>query len=304
MGNANPLYEILKYLPASLREVVTGYILKNADAAEKIEEIRLRRDAVMSLTVDGGNVIPEDVAGGFHVCTPDEIFSSVRLLCEDSLHSFEETLKEGYITVGGGYRVGVCGAVNGSGDKISGVYSINSMCIRIPHLFLGVSFELKSILTGERIKSALVFSPPGEGKTTLLRDFALSASRGTSPLRVAVIDTRGELYDAHEFRSSICDALIGYPRAKGIEIATRTMSPEIIVCDEIGGEEEAKAILSAQNSGVPLLASAHGEEIDTILRRPNIRMLCEKGVFDYLIKIKRNDSGGFFLYPVETVNVL
>ncbi len=302
MENRHPLFEIMKYLPASVRDVITGYILTNRADADRVEEIRLRRNAPLSLTVSRKNVLPGGAAP--HICTSEEMFAAVRLLCEDSLHSFEETLKDGYLTVSGGYRVGVCGVVSGNGERISGAFAVNSLCIRIPHLYRGISGGLRALLVREKLYSALVYSPPGVGKTTLLRDFAVSVSAGESPFRVAVIDTRGELYDADEYRYSLCDALIGYPRAKGIEIATRTMSPELIVCDEIGSDEETRAILSAQNAGVPLLASAHGESADSIMRRPNVRLLCEKRVFDYLIGVGREADGGFSLFPEETAALL
>ena len=304
MENAKTLYEILKYLPAAIRGAIMRFTVEDPDGAVKIEEIRIRKNGPLSLTVGGRNAVPFDDEGKAHICTPDELFASVRLLCEDSLHSFDETIKEGYMTVNNGYRVGVCGMASGSGGRITGIYSINSLCIRIPHRYRGTAAELSAILLRDRIYSALIYSPPGVGKTTILRDFAISASSGKAPLRIAVIDTRGEIYDQNEFCDSLCDAFVGYPRGKGIEIATITMSPELIICDEIGADEEAAAMLSAQNSGVPLLASAHGADAASIICRPNIRLLCEKKVFDYLIRIERNENGGFSLYPSETAAVL
>ncbi len=302
MEDSRRFYEILKYLPPSVRDDAAAYTIRNRETADSIEEIRLRKNAPMSLTVSGKNEVIRRPDGKLRICTAEEITSAMRLLCEDSLHSFEETLKDGYITVNGGYRVGVCGAAGGA-ETVTGIYSVNSLCIRIPRLYSGVSAGLRALLAGNVKNSALIFSPPGVGKTTLLRDFAASVSSGSDPLRVAVIDTRGEIYDAEAFSGSLCDALVGYPRAKGIEIATRTMSPEFIVCDEIGSDEETKAILSAENSGVPLLASAHGDSAYAILKRPNIRMLCEKGVFDYLIRITRSGDG-FLLDPAETAALL
>ena len=304
MENAKTLFDILKYLPDVIRGEVMRYTAENRGLAGKIEEIRIRKNAPLSLTVDGKNVILPCGAKKPHICTQDELFAAARLLCEDSRHSFDETITEGYMTVSNGYRVGVCGMASGNGGRITGIYSINSLCIRIPHQYRGSADGLIKTLLTDRIHSALIYSPPGVGKTTLLRDFSASVSSGVSPFRIAVIDTRGEIYDPAGFCNSLCDAFVGYPRGKGIEIATRTMSPELIVCDEIGSDEETSAMLSAQNSGVPLLASAHGADAGAILCRPNIKMLCEKGVFDYLIRIDRDGNGGFTLYTEETAALL
>ena len=100
------------------------------------------------------------------------------------------------------------------------------------------------------------------------------------------------------FSDRLVDVLHGYPRAKGIEIATRTLSPEVIFCDEIGSAEEARSILSAQNSGVPLIATAHAESRETLLRRPNIRLLYENGVFRYYIGLGRAPGSGRFVFDV------
>ena len=115
---------------------------------------------------------------------------------------------------------------------------------------------------------------------------------------MALIDTRGEIYIKSMFAESIVDVLHGYPRAKGIEIATRTLSPEVIFCDEIGSAEEAKAILSAANSGVPLIATAHAESFDTLLKRPNIRTLYDHHIFRYYIGLSRKDGSKQFSYDI------
>ena len=145
----------------------------------------------------------------------------------------------------------------------------------------------------------LVYSPPGEGKTTLLRGVAAALASGAEAWRVAVIDSRGELGFSLDDASLCIDVLAGYPRALGLEIAARTMNAQLIVCDEIGGVDEARAIISAQNCGVPLLASAHGESVRSIMRRDGIRELHLAGVFGAYVGIKRRGIGIDYIYDIS-----
>ena len=133
----------------------------------------------------------------------------------------------------------------------------------------------------------MIYAPPGEGKTTLLRSVAAEMSRGDSPWRVALIDSRGEIFAGMERAELSMDVLTGYPRAKGVEIALRTMNPQLIVCDEIGEEEEAEAILRAGGAGVPFLATAHGGVLPQMLARSSIRRLHEARIFEDYVGIRR-----------------
>ena len=101
------------------------------------------------------------------------------------------------------------------------------------------------------------------------------------------------------FGDSMADFFEGYPRGAGIEIATRTQNPEVIICDEIGGEDETRAVLASQNAGVPLIATAHGKNVRELYFRPNVRMLIDAGVFRYLIGITRR-GGDFILDVTDT----
>ena len=122
-------------------------------------------------------------------------------------------------------------------------------------------------------------------------------------MRVAVIDSRGEFRDDEAMSGTLIDLLDGYPKAEGIEQATRTLSPELIVCDEIGGADEASAILAAQNSGVPLIASAHAGNMNELLRRTPIKMLYENGVFMKYIGITRDESAqGGLKFNINDIN--
>jgi stage III sporulation protein AA len=291
------LLHVLKYLPEKVSRAVGAFARSMKGRALYISEIRLRANAPLSLSYANGNVFLFD--GQSVVCNEYEVAETLQKLCEDSVHTYEETLKEGFVSLENGYRIGVCGRVGISGEAIKSVYGISSLSIRIPHPIRNVARDMRELLTRDgRIESALFYAPPNVGKTTLIRDLASALSGGEAPCRVALVDTRGELYMRELFSDRLVDVLHGYPRAKGIEIATRTLSPEVIFCDEIGSSEEARAILSAQNSGVPLIATAHAESRDTLLRRPNIRLLYENGVFRYYIGLGRAPGSGRFVFDV------
>lgn len=281
------LLRILKYLPEKVSSAVLRFSENLHGREAYISEIRLRAKAPVSVSFGERNVCVFN--GQSIVCTEFEVAETLQKLCEDSVHTYSETLKEGFAVLENGYRIGVCGRAGMAGDSIKSIYGISSLSIRIPHPVRDVSQKIRKLLLHDGVmESALFYAPPNVGKTTLIRDIAASFSSGKQPRRVALIDTRGEIYMKSMFENCLVDVLRGYPRAKGIEIATRTLSPEVIFCDEIGSAEEAKAILSAQNSGVPLIATAHAESREALLRRPNIRMLYENEIFRYYIGLKRN----------------
>ena len=279
---------ILAYLPHHTASALSEYVRSNAEADKYITEIRLHADRPTSISEKGKNVVI--FCGKKDVCTKDEISQTLARLTEDSIHSCGETIKDGYINLEGGYRIGVCGTAATERGKIVGVHGFLSLCIRIPRAVTGVDGELiRTLRRGNTVSSALIYSPPGVGKTTLIRAAASTLSSGGAALRTAIIDTRREIFMEEMFENSIADVLSGYPRAAGIEIATRTLSPEVMICDEIGGEDEARAILSTQNAGVPLIATAHAENADALLMRPHIRSLIEANVFRYVIGISRKN---------------
>ncbi|MBQ8498100.1 MAG: AAA family ATPase [Clostridia bacterium] len=291
------LLRILKYLPEKVSSAVRSFAESLHGNEGYISEIRLRANAPISVSCMNRNVCV--FRGKQVVCDEFEVAETLQKLCEDSVHTYSETLKEGFVALENGYRIGVCGRAGTAGESIKSIYGISSLSIRIPHPIRGVSQNIQKFLTeGGRIQSALFYSPPNVGKTTLIRDIASAMSSGAFPKRVALIDTRGEIYMREMFRESLVDVLRGYPRAKGIEIATRTLSPEVIFCDEIGSAEEAKAILSAQNSGVPLIATAHADSREMLLRRPNIKMLCDNGIFRYYIGLSRAAGAKHFTFDV------
>ena len=266
------------YAPKRVAALVEGRVWCEP---EEIDEIRLRRGRPVSFTSRGRNIITD------LICTPAELSDTISRLCGGTLHAHSDTIACGYIAFGDGGRAGICGrAVEGGHAAIASVCDADALSIRVPRSVWGISSKLCDYIASRSyITSVLVYAPPGGGKTTLLRDAAAALSRAPHSRRVAVIDTRGELYREDMFRDTIADIFTGYPKAAGIEIATRTMSPQYIVCDEIGSQDEAEAIISAQHTGVPLLASAHASSYGELASRLPIKRLLDAGIFDHCVSV-------------------
>ncbi len=251
-----------------------------------IEEIRLRADRRATLTAGGRN-LPTSVK-----LTERQLGALLVRLCGGSLYAYSDTIREGYMTLPHGIRVGIAGRAVCEGTRVIGISEIDALCIRLPHRHTEVGGTVSHLLRHMKTaygcpRGVLVYAPPGVGKTTLLRGVAARMASPPDPWRTVVIDTRGELGFEVGGGDLCLDILHGYPRAKGVEIATRTLSAELMICDEIGDTDEAMALISAHHGGVPLVASAHAGTVDELLRRTGIRLLHEARLFGAYVGIRR-----------------
>ena len=293
--------DAVQSLPRALYDVLPARLLEEIIArtptGTAIEEVRLRRDRVASLTVRGQNLTLSTRVCGKEM---EEILLRV---CGGSLYAHEETLCRGYVAMGDGIRVGLCGEAGVVGGKVIGVSSITSLVFRLPHTappMLGE--EICGLLREMQFtRGVLLYAPPGVGKTTLLRTVAARMAGGDAPVRVAVVDTRGELSFGLRAPSLLLDILSGYPRGLGVSIATRTLSAELIVTDEIGDLEEARELLAAQSAGVALLASAHAATLDQLLSRPTVRLLHDAALFGAYVGLSRRPEAFDFAYNITRV---
>ncbi|MEE0970428.1 MAG: hypothetical protein U0M06_13740 [Clostridia bacterium] len=258
------------------------------------EEIRIRLKRREEFVFSGTSILGESILDEKEI---SEIFYR---LCGTSVYAHTETIREGFIKAEGGIRIGVCGSASLKGQGIEAVHDISSINIRLPCKYLP---DVRRITETFLICGGgmLLFSPPGEGKTTVLKSLINDIS-GVYGKRSAVVDTRSELATGLSDKELRADILDGYPRGLGIEIAVRSMNPQVIFCDEIGSGAEAKAILSARNCGVPIIASAHGRDVKELVRRDGIEELHRAGIFSNYVKIERNaDKYSFEIFPYHSI---
>lgn len=228
-----------------------------------------------------------------------DLNESFKVLCGYSVHSCQNEIRSGFLTIRGGHRAGICGTAVTERGKLSGVRDISSISLRVARQVIGAADELirAAYPTGTEgfptICGTLIVGIPASGKTTLLRDLIRQMASGNLGriYKVAVVDERGEL--GASFRGEpqndlgyCCDLLDGYPKGEGMNLALRTLSPHVIVCDEIGAQEDADAVLDSLNAGVSVIATAHASNLEELLRRRQIARLLTEGAFQKIVFLK------------------
>lgn len=243
---------------------------------ERLSEIRLRCNRPSRYrTIDG-----QELSGT--TITAPKLLKIAHILMENSVYACEEELKEGFFTAEEGCRVGVCGKMSLREGRVHMLSAIGSVCIRIPRAVKGCADVLKPYLD----ENLLVLSPPGLGKTTLLRDLARLAS--DSGRNVAIADERRELCACREGIPQLdvgerTDVIDGCPKAQAIPMLIRACAPDMIVADEIGKTEDAEVLLDAARCGVCIAASAHARSVDEAFARKYLADILKSGVFSRAI---------------------
>lgn len=216
----------------------------------------------------------------------EEIRECFRSICNYSIHSHTQEIKKGFVTIHGGHRAGISGtAVYDENNNLINLREISSINLRIAKQIYGVSNNLINRLNGN-VGKLLIIGPPASGKTTLLKDII----RNLNDKVISIIDTRGEIAacvnGVPQNDVGNADVFDSWNRQDGITSAIKAMSPEIIVCDEIGSDFDLQAINTCVGAGVELIATAHGGTLEEILKRDIIKKILMTGAFDNIVILK------------------
>lgn len=288
----NNLDDILQYFPCDLYGYIIKMLESNSNIANNLQEIRIRVGKPIILKFKDHDIVLK------YVITPNEILEIMERLCENSIYAYKNQICQGFLTIKGGHRIGITGTVVIENEKIINIKYISSLNIRIAREVLNCSVNvLKQILDIENntIYNTLIVSPPGKGKTTILRDVVRQISNGIQSydfrgMTVGLIDERGEIAATYKGVSQNdvgirTDVIGNIDKQSGIEILIRTMSPDVIACDEIGTKEDAEAINKCIISGVKGIFTMHGKDLEDVKANKEVKKLIDNHKLEKIIFI-------------------
>ncbi|WPC40921.1 stage III sporulation protein AA [Clostridium sp. JS66] len=298
--------EILNILPENIKNFIT-----EASLNEELQEIRIRADKPLVLENGKEEMIFK------YIPSREDLKAIVQRISNYSIYAFEEEIKKGYITIRGGHRIGICGRCVIEKDEVKTIKSIASLNIRICREVIGCSDSLMDfIIKNNNVINTIVISPPKCGKTTLIRDIVRNISDGMKQKaftgkKVCVIDERSEIGACYNgipqlklgLRTDILDSCL---KSQGIMMAIRSMSPDVVVCDEIGTYKDMDSILFALNSGVNLITTIHGYGIEDLYKRPVFKEIVENQVFKRAIVLSSNNGAGTveYIYDFKSKSII
>lgn len=294
--------EILKVLSLKLRAIVE----KLRVDFRRVQEIRIRMGAPFMVVYGGEEYfVEEDGKMSREAVHPyrirqDDIRETMEFISNYSMYAFEEELRQGFITIQGGHRVGVAGKTVLEQERIKNIRYISFINIRLAHQMIGCAdMVMPFIRQGDTIYHTLIISPPRCGKTTLLRDMIRQISNGSQGkrgLNVGVVDERSELGACYHgmpqndlgYQTDILDCC---PKKEGMMMLVRSMSPKVIAVDEIGFREDVEALEYVMNCGVKLLTTVHGRNMEEIQAKPVLGRMVQEKMFQRYILLSAGQVG-------------
>lgn len=271
--------EVLEILPNSIKKQLEGF-----KYLDKLQEIRIKVNKPLFLVCNNQEYMVNCIS------TAEDIKIVLQRVSNYSIYAFEEEIKQGYITIQGGHRVGICGNCVVDKGNVKTIKHISSINIRVAREVIGCSEKILPYIVEEgKVLNTIIISPPKCGKTTILRDLTRNISNGVASIdlngmNVSVIDERSEIGSCYRGIPQMnigvrTDILDNCPKSEGIIMAIRSMAPQVIVCDEIGTYKDIESVLIALNSGVNLITTIHGFGIEDLYNRPVFKEIIENKVF-------------------------
>lgn len=275
---------------------------------ETLEEIRIRQDRPLEIiTTDQSwfvmknGRLSENEQLDLYQPTREECIHLLNLISQHSLYAFDEEIKRGFVTIQGGHRVGLAGRVVTENGKVKRFRDFTGFNVRVARQIKGVGESLTPWIFERGVPHhVLIISPPQCGKTTLIRDLARIASTGSKDFRgykVGIVDERSEIAGClkgvpqHDVGPRT-DVLDSCPKAEGMMMMIRSLSPEILVVDEIGSQEDSDAVHEAVYAGIRLFCTVHGKSVEELIRRPSLKSLLDDRVFSRMILLSRRSGPG------------
>ncbi|MBO5488516.1 MAG: stage III sporulation protein AA [Eubacterium sp.] len=278
--------QIIQYMPCRLRQLCAPW------CHSEVQEIRVHKGGSFAVVSEGNAVVPKKN----YVVTEREFNQLLESLCGNSLYTYEDEIRKGYFTLREGHRVGVAGHVLMEQGRVKTIRNITSLNIRISHEKKGCGNPvIEHLINGATFLSTLIVSPPGCGKTTLLRDLVRILAGKTYRNSIALIDERSEIAGCYRGvpRNDVgenCFVMDGCEKSVGIEMMIRSMSPNIVAVDEIGIKKDAEALQKALCQGVKILATAHGSSYEDVCHLPDLWSLIGKDKISRIVFL--NAYGG------------
>lgn len=295
--------ELLKIFASPVRAVLSRLSVDY----ERLQEIRLRVQAPLLIQYENKEYYvsrdgqPTQEKNKSYIISKADMKETVEYISNYSLYAYEDELRQGFITVQGGHRVGMAGKVIMEKNEIKTMKYISFINVRLSHQIKGCADNLIPYVTEKnRVRNTLIISPPRCGKTTLLRDLIRQLSDGSDDragMTVGVVDERSEIAACYMgipqndlgIRTDVLDCC---PKAKGMLMLIRTMAPQVVAVDEIGGREDMEAIGAVRNCGCKLLATVHGSSLDDIRSKPILRELIQEHAFERYVVLGVADCAG------------
>lgn len=300
--------EIFKYTSQGLRSV-----LKKVEESrlQGIEEIRLRANKPLMLQsycsdwfVDIDGKLHDKIREKLFIVPQDEIIKTLELMSENSIYAYQDEIRNGFITLRGGHRVGITGKAVLEGNSVRNIKDISGINIRVSREVPGCSTKMIRyiIKNGIDVYNTLIISPPQCGKTTMIRDITRLLSCGMDEfgfkgIKVGVVDERSEIAACYKgvpqynvgIRTDVLDAC---PKTLGMAMLLRSMSPNVIVADEIGNQGDKDEVLRVINAGVKIITTAHGYNISELKSRREVLSLIEEKIFERYIVLSNCNGPG------------
>lgn len=290
--------------------IATLLMLLPDNIVKKITEIRIRVNQPLLLVLDNSDIMvtqsgktTTDLQA--YRCSSEDLARTFQLICKNSVYAFEEEVRQGYLTIPGGHRVGLAGQATAFDGTVKTIKYISSLNIRLARAIPGCADSILPFIVDadrRRMLNTLLISPPRCGKTTILRDLIRQLSIGKPTMnitgvQIGVVDERSEIAACQHGIPSVdlgprVDVLDACPKASGMLMLIRSMAPDVVATDELGRQEDVAAVREAIHAGVSVITTAHSRTIQELKERPYIGDLLEQNFFDrYVILSDRLGPG-------------